>query len=63
MVDGGQSPDLILDLTRGGVNSEVVKSLSLTLGIPTVAATYGSVGDIRSVVSRFQNIILLKEIW
>ena len=27
MIVGGQTPDLILDLTRGGVNSEVVKSL------------------------------------
>ena len=27
MIDGGQTPDLLLDLTRGGVNSEVVKSL------------------------------------
>jgi len=46
-IDAGQSPDLILDLTKGGVNSEVVKSLSLTLGIPTVAGTYGSQGDLR----------------
>ena len=27
--------------------SEVVKSLSLTLGLPTVSSTYGEAGDIR----------------
>ena len=47
MIDAGTPPDLVLDLTYGGVISEVVKSLSLTLGLPTVLSTIGEVGDIK----------------
>ena len=46
MIDGGTPPDLVLDLTHGGVTSEVIKSLSLTLGLPTVTSTMGEAGDI-----------------
>ena len=46
MIDAGTPPDLVLDLTYGGITSEVVKSLSLTLGLPTVTSTIGEVGDI-----------------
>ena len=46
MIDGGTPPDLVLDLTYGGVTSEVIKSLSLTLGLPTVTSTMGEAGDI-----------------
>ena len=51
MIDGGTPPDLVLDLTKSGISSEVVKSLSLTLGLPTVAATFGEEGDIRFAVT------------
>ena len=34
-------------LTLGGISSEVIKSLSLTLGIPTVTSTMGEEGDIK----------------
>merc|ERR1719402_1523323 len=51
MIDAGTPPDIVLDFTRAtrdsGVASEVVKSLSLTLGLPTVSSTYGEAGDIR----------------
>ena len=47
MIDAGTPPDLVLDLTYGGVTSGVVKSLSLTLGLPTVTSTIGEVGDIK----------------
>jgi len=47
MLDGGTPPDLVLDLTKIGISSEVVKSLSLTLGLPTVSAALGEEGDIR----------------
>ena len=47
MIHAGTPPDLVLDLTYGGVTSEVVKSLSLTLGLPTVTSTIGEVGDIK----------------
>jgi len=46
MIDEGNPPDLILDLSLGGISSEVIKSLSLTLGIPTVTSTMGEEGDI-----------------
>ena len=39
MLDAGSPPSLVLDLTTGGVSSEVVKSLSLTLGLPTVTSS------------------------
>jgi len=47
MLDAGTPPDLVLDLTKSGISSEVVKSLSLTLGLPTVAGALGEEGDIR----------------
>ena len=47
MIDAGSPPDLVLDLTYGGIRSEVVKSLSLTLGLPTVTSTIGEAGDIK----------------
>ena len=47
MLDAGTPPDLVLDLTKIGISSEVVKSLSLTLGLPTVASALGEKGDIR----------------
>ena len=46
MIDGGNPPDLVLDLTLGGVKSEVTKSISLSLGLPTVTSTMGEEGDI-----------------
>ena len=46
MIDAGTPPDLVLDLTYGGIASEVAKSLSLTLGLPTVTSTIGEAGDI-----------------
>ena len=47
MIEGGTPPDLVLDLTHGGITSEVIKSLSLTLGLPTVTSTMGEAGDIK----------------
>ena len=47
MLDAGSPPDLLLDLTKVGIASEVVKSLSVTLGLPTVASAYGEEGDIK----------------
>jgi len=47
LLDAGTPPDLILDLTKVGISSEVVKSLSLTLGLPTVAGAFGEKMDIR----------------
>ena len=47
MIDAGTPPDLVLDLTYGGSTSKVVKSLSLTLGLPTVTSTIGEIGDIK----------------
>ena len=46
MIDGGTPPDLLIDLAYGGTNSEVTKSLSATLGIPTVSSTMGQEDDI-----------------
>ena len=46
MIDSGTAPDVVLDLSTGGDTSEVAKSLSLTLGLPTVSTTMGEAGDI-----------------
>ena len=47
MIDSGSPPDLVLDLSTAGESSEVVKSLSLTLGLPTVTSAMGGPGNIK----------------
>nr|AHN49641.1 ionotropic glutamate receptor 25a [Caligus rogercresseyi] len=47
MLDAGTPPDMILDTTSAGALSEVVKSLSLSLGIPTLSTSYGDMQDVR----------------
>ena len=44
MIDGGSAPDLVLDLTYKG---EMMKSISLNLGLPTVTSSLGAETDIR----------------
>ena len=51
MLDAGTPPDLVLDLTKPGISSEIVKSLSLSLGLPTVAAAFGEEGENRFAVT------------
>ena len=46
MIDEGSPPDLVLDFTLGGTTSEVMKFLSLSLGLPTVTSTMGEEEDI-----------------
>ena len=46
MIDEGTPPDLVLDFTFGGMTSEVMKSLSLSLGLPSVTSTMGEEEDI-----------------
>ena len=41
LIDQRTPPDLVLDITQGGINSDVIKSLSYTLGLPTVTSTMG----------------------
>ena len=48
MIDDEQPPDLVLDLTHSGLISEVIKSLSLDLGLPTVTTTMGE--DIKYLI-------------
>ena len=45
MIDEGTPPDLVLDFTLGGTTSEVMKFLSLSLGLPTVTSTMGEEED------------------
>ena len=47
MIEAGNPPDVIIDSTRAGVVSDVVKTMSWTLGLPTVSTSYGEEGDIR----------------
>ena len=47
MIDAGTPPDLVLDLTYGGKNSKMIKSISLKHGIPTVSSSMGEVGGIK----------------
>ena len=46
MIDAGTPPDLILDLSRGGDSSEIIKSVAFNLGLPTVSSTMGDKNDI-----------------
>ena len=47
MMSAGSPPDLVLDLTNGGLESEAVKSLTRDLGLPTLTTSMGGPGDIR----------------
>jgi len=42
---GPAGPDLMLDTTWAGESSEAVRSVALTLGIPTVSMAYGNKDD------------------
>ena len=44
MIEEGSPPDLVLDLTYSG---EMMKSVSLNLGLPTVTSSLGADKDIR----------------
>ena len=46
MIDSGSPPDLVLDLSTAGDSSEMVKSLTLSLGLPTVTSSTGEAEDI-----------------
>ena len=46
MIDAGTPPDLVLDFTYGGDSSEVVKSVTKNLGLPTVTTSIGVRGAI-----------------
>ena len=43
MIDNENQPDVVLDFTYGGINSEALKSISLNLGLPTVTTTIGKI--------------------
>ena len=47
MIDSGSPPDVVLDLSTAGDSSEMVKSLTLSLGLPTVTSTAGEAEDIK----------------
>ena len=47
MIGAGSPPDLLLDLTHSGEESEAVKSLTRDLGLPTLTTSMGGPGDIR----------------
>ena len=53
MLDAGTSADFVLDLTKFGKPSAVVKSLTLDLGLPTVSAAYGAEGATRFAMTLF----------
>ena len=47
MVDAETPPDFVLDTTNTGVFSDAIKSLTNSLGIPSVATSYGGAGELR----------------
>jgi glutamate receptor, ionotropic, invertebrate len=47
MIKKKKPPHVILDATKIGAASEVVKSLSAALAIPTISASFGQEGDLR----------------
>ena len=47
MIDAGNHPDLVLDMTKIGPSSAIARNLSRTLGLPTVSAALGDEGFIR----------------
>ena len=47
MIDAGTPPDFLLDSTKTGVFSDAIKSLTNSLGIPTITTSYGETGHLR----------------
>jgi hypothetical protein len=47
LIDGKTLPDVIFDATQAGDASEAVKSLTKSLGMPTVSLSYGGQYDSR----------------
>lgn len=47
MIDAGSPPDIIIDSTGSGVMSDVVKTMTWTLGLPTLSTSYGETDEIR----------------
>ena len=48
MISAGTPPDLVLDFTLAGETSEVMKKISLDLGLPTVTSASGEEREIWS---------------
>ncbi|XP_031337563.1 ionotropic receptor 25a-like [Photinus pyralis] len=48
MLANKTEPHLLLDTTRSGMGSEMVKSFAAALELPTISASFGQEGDIRS---------------
>jgi hypothetical protein len=47
MIDEGTPPDLIVDLTSRGSSTDVIQSLTASLGIPTITASSAAEGDLK----------------
>lgn len=45
-VEMGKSPHIVLDMTMSRVLSEVAKSFTSVLGLPTISGSFGQEGDI-----------------
>jgi len=50
MLKNKKPPHVIFDTTKTGVSSETVKSISASLAIPTVSASYGQEGNCAAVI-------------
>ena len=59
MIGANNPPDLILDGTRSGEGSDAIKSLARSLGVPTVALSYGTRDDLRCL----KILLLLKTLF
>ncbi|XP_068084209.1 ionotropic receptor 25a [Anabrus simplex] len=46
-IDDTTPPKVVLDMSRGGIPSEAVKSFTKLLALPTISASYGQEGDLR----------------
>ena len=46
MIEAGSPPDLVLDLTRGGDASQMMKIVSSSLSLPTITSGQGEEGDL-----------------
>lgn len=47
MLEAQTPPHIVLDTTMTGLASETVKSFTAALGLPTVSASFGQIGDLR----------------
>ena len=46
MIDANMPPSIVIDTTTAGRGSDAIKSLTYSLGVPTISLSYGESDDL-----------------